>query len=50
VQSPPEAERADIDNRALAIALGAGMLAALFIYGFWRLVRPRRHPFDRTGK
>jgi methionine-rich copper-binding protein CopC len=47
---PPEAEPADIDSRAIAIAVGAGVLAALFIYGFWRLVRPRRHPFDRTGK
>lgn len=50
LQEPPEAEPADIDGRALAIAVGAGVLAALFIYGFWRLVRPRRHPFDRTGK
>lgn len=49
-QAQPEAEPADIDNRALAIAVGAGVLAALFIYGFWRLVRPRRHPFDRTVK
>lgn len=49
-QAQPEAEPADIDDRALAIALGAGALAALFIYGFWRLVRPRRHPFDRTAK
>ena len=50
LQAQPEAEPANIDDRALAIALGAGALAALFIYGFWRLVRPRRHPFDRTGK
>ncbi len=46
--SPPKAERTEIDDRALAIALGAGAVAALLIYGFWRLVRPRRHPFDRT--
>lgn len=46
----PEAKPANIDDRALAIAIGAGILAALFIYGFWRLVRPKRHPFDRTGK
>ncbi len=50
LQAVPEAQPANIDDRALAIALGAGALAALFIYGFWRLVRPRRHPFDRTGK
>jgi methionine-rich copper-binding protein CopC len=50
LQAQPEAQRADIDNRALAIALGAGALAALFIYGFWRLVRPKRHPFDRTER
>ena len=49
-QSEPEAQPADYDNKALAIAIGAGILAALFIFGFWRLVRPRRHPFDRTGK
>lgn len=49
-QAQPEADPADFDDRALAIALGAGALAALFIYGFWRLVRPGRHPFDRTGK
>ncbi len=49
-QSVPEAQPADYDNRALGIALGAGILATVFIYGFWRLVRPRRHPFDRTGK
>lgn len=49
-QAQPEAEPADIDERALGIALGAGVLAALFIYVFWRLVRPRRHPFDRTSK
>jgi methionine-rich copper-binding protein CopC len=49
LQAVPEAKPADIDNRALAIALGAGVLAALLIYGFWRLVRPRRHPFDRSG-
>ena len=47
---PPKAEKADIDDRALAIALGAGVLAALFIYGLWRLVRPRRHPFDRNPR
>lgn len=49
-QAQPEADPANIDDRALAIAIGAGVLAALFIYGFWRLVRPKRHPFDRTGK
>lgn len=46
----PEAQPANIDERALGIAVGAGILAALLIYGFWRLVKPRRHPFDRTGK
>lgn len=50
LQAQPEAEPADIDDRALAIALGAGVLAALLIYGFWRLVRPKRHPFDRNPK
>lgn len=49
-QAPPEADPANIDERALAIAVGAGVLVALLIYGFSRLVRPRRHPFDRTGK
>jgi hypothetical protein len=47
---PPKAQKANIDDRALAIALGAGVLAALFIYGFWRLVKPRRHPFDRNPR
>lgn len=46
----PKAEPTEIDDRALAIALGAGVVAALLIYGFWRLVRPRRHPFDRSTK
>jgi methionine-rich copper-binding protein CopC len=50
LQATPEADPVEIDMRAWAIALGAGALAALLIYGFWRLVRPRRHPFDRTGK
>jgi methionine-rich copper-binding protein CopC len=31
----------DFDSQAFAIAVGAGGLAALFIYLFWRLVRPR---------
>ena len=44
----PEVEKTDFDDRALAIALGAGVMVALLIYGFWRLVRPRRHPFDRS--
>jgi methionine-rich copper-binding protein CopC len=47
---PPKAQKANIDDRALIIALGAGVLAALFIYGFWRLVRPKRHPFDRNPR
>lgn len=46
----PVAQKANIDDRALLIAFGVGLLAALFIYGFWRLVRPKRHPFDRTGR
>ena len=46
----PKAQPANIDDRALLIAASAGLLAALFIYGFWRLVRPKRHPFDRTGR
>lgn len=50
LQAQPEARPVDIDDRALVIALGAGVLAAIFIYGFWRLVRPRRHPFDRTER
>lgn len=50
LQSPPAAEPTEVDDRALLIALGAGVLAALLIYGFWRLVRPKRHPFDRTGR
>jgi methionine-rich copper-binding protein CopC len=49
-ETQPKAEKANIDDRALLIAIGAGALAALFIYGFWRLVRPKRHPFDRTGR
>jgi len=44
----PRAQNANIDERALAIALMTGAAAALLIYGFWRLVRPRRHPFDRN--
>lgn len=47
---PPKAQRADIDERALAIALSTGVIAALLIYGFWRLVRPKRHPFDRNPR
>lgn len=47
---PPKAQKANIDDRALAIALGVGAGAALFIYGFWRLVRPKRHPFDRNPR
>ncbi len=50
LQEPPEAQPAEIDTQAIAIAVGAGVLAALLIYGFWRLVRPRRHPFDRTER
>lgn len=50
LQTQPEADPANLDDRALAIALGAGALAALLIYGFWRLVRPKRHPFDRNPK
>lgn len=46
----PKAEKANIDDRALLIAFGAGAVATLFIYGFWRLVRPKRHPFDRTER
>lgn len=47
---PPKAQRADIDERALLVALGVGVMAALIIYGFWRLVRPKRHPFDRNPR
>jgi methionine-rich copper-binding protein CopC len=47
---PPKAQKANFDDRALAIALGVGATAALFIYGFWRLVRPKRHPFDRNPR
>lgn len=47
---PPPAESANVDERALAIALGVGALAALLIYGFWRLVKPQRHPFDRNPR
>jgi methionine-rich copper-binding protein CopC len=46
----PKAEKANIDDRALLIALGAGVLAALLIFGFWRLVKPERHPFDRNPR
>lgn len=47
---PPKAQKANIDDRALGIALAVGAGAALFIYGFWRLVRPKRHPFDRNPR
>lgn len=47
---PPKAANADIDDRALAIALTAGIVVALLIYGFWRLVKPQRHPFDRNPR
>jgi len=46
--SVPEAADSNIDTRALAIAFGVGLLVALLIFGFWRLVRPQRHPFDRN--
>lgn len=32
----------DFDSRAFAIAVGAGLVAALFIYLFWRMVRPKQ--------
>ncbi|MFL5759692.1 MAG: copper resistance protein CopC [Thermomicrobiales bacterium] len=32
------------DSRALAISVGVGILAALFIYAFWVLVRPKKSP------
>jgi methionine-rich copper-binding protein CopC len=35
-------EPSDFDSTALAISVGAGLLAALFIYLFWRLVRPKK--------
>jgi methionine-rich copper-binding protein CopC len=35
-------EPSDFDTRAFAIAVGAGLVAALFIYLFWRLVRPKQ--------
>jgi methionine-rich copper-binding protein CopC len=50
VSSQPKAQTSNFDDRALAIALGAGVIAALCIYGFWRLVRPKRHPFDRNPR
>jgi methionine-rich copper-binding protein CopC len=35
-------EPSNFDSTALAISVGAGLLAALFIYLFWRLVRPKK--------
>jgi methionine-rich copper-binding protein CopC len=35
-------EPSDFDSQAFAIAVGAGLVAALFIYLFWRLVRPKQ--------
>jgi methionine-rich copper-binding protein CopC len=35
-------EPSEFDSQALAIAVSAGLAAALFIYLFWRLVRPKR--------
>jgi methionine-rich copper-binding protein CopC len=35
-------EPSDFDTQAFAIAVGAGLVAALFIYLFWRLVRPKQ--------
>lgn len=31
----------EVDSRAVAIAVGAGLLVGLFIYVFWLLVKPR---------
>jgi hypothetical protein len=41
-QTTPDKEPAKPDIRALAIALGVGAAAAALIYGFWRLVKPRK--------
>jgi methionine-rich copper-binding protein CopC len=35
-------EPSEFDSRSLAIAVGAGLAAALFIYLFWRFVRPKQ--------
>jgi methionine-rich copper-binding protein CopC len=35
-------EPSPFDGRALAISVGVGIFAALFIYGFWVLVRPKK--------
>lgn len=37
----PPAE-SDYPTRELLIALGAGLFAAILIYGFWRLVKPKK--------
>lgn len=47
---PPKAQKANIDERALLIALSVGAAAGVMIYLFWRLVRPKRHPFDRNPR
>ena len=41
--SRPEADESDFDSRAFGISVGVGVAAALVIYLFWRLVRPK-HP------
>jgi len=37
----PSAEEGDFDSRAFGLSVLAGLVAALFIYLFWRLVRPK---------
>jgi methionine-rich copper-binding protein CopC len=48
-QAQPVDENAKPSGIAFAIGIGAGVLAALLIFGFWLLVRPRRNgDEDRT--
>ena len=41
----PAAEEADFDSRSFGISVGVGVVAALVIYLFWRLVRPKNPRF-----
>ena len=41
----PVAEGADFDSRSFGISVGVGVVAAVVIYLFWRLVRPKNPRF-----
>lgn len=41
----PASDSGDFDSTAFGLSVGAGIVAALFIYGIWRLVRPKNPTF-----